>query len=84
MSSSNYIDNLSKLLDGVENDRISLQSILNLRNEVLEHSPKSVEVLTALETRAVSMLHTFGKYKDVIVLKNGHESLKNRINAKKN
>jgi len=59
---------VQQLLEGTSNDILSVEGVLTLRNAILEKYPTKVEVVTALEYRATTMLYEWSRAKNNYVL----------------
>ena len=72
------IEKVQHLLSDIDPEHISVQAVLDLRNNILDRYPDRTDIMDALEMRAVTMLHKFGSKDAKITLSNRQTQIASR------
>ena len=56
------LEQVSQLLHGVSVNALTVEAVLQLRNNIVRHHPDRNDIQSALEMRAIGMLYKFGQH----------------------
>ena len=69
------LDQVGQLLHGMPVHALSVEAVLQLRNNVVRHHPDRNDIAAALELRTIGMLYKFGQRRGVTTLSSNHAKI---------